>query len=193
MRLFSRRNRVYLVTRGSSARVEKKFLLRSDWERELSLYRALEGRIAVPRLYETEDCLLVTEYLFFPTLLDTLETQERGGFRAEPWFALSTWLKQCHTCCGMVPGDRNLRNFLWDESGNVCVGLDFEEYRKGSVPEAGAVLIAYLLEYDSADTPVKASAAAILREELGVPKDEIDRTRLVLRSRRSSAGMRKTV
>ena len=108
-----------------------------------------------------------------------------SGFRSEPWEAFAQWVRQCHDDCGMVCGDGNLRNFLWDDLENRCVGLDFEEYRRGELPEAGANLVAYLMEYDPADSPVKRQAASILRSELGVSDSSIHAIRQELRLRRS--------
>lgn len=185
MKLYSKRNSVFLIGSGPSERVEKHFRLASDWEWELAVYRQLSGHLPIPKLLASGENVLILEYLPFPTLLDVLESQEHAGFRSEPWEAFAQWVRQCHDYCGMVCGDGNLRNFLWDELESRCVGLDFEGYRRGELPEAGSNLVAYLMEYDPADSPVKRQAASILRSELGVSDSSIHAIRQELRLRRS--------
>ena len=186
MRLYSKRNDVFLVGSGPSARVEKHFRRTEDWEHELAVYRRSSGRLSIPKLFEARERVLVMEYLPLPTLLDVLEAQERDGFCPEPWEALARWVRQCRVACGMIVGDGNLRNFLWNALENRCVGLDFEEYRQGELPEAGADLIAYLMEYDPVGTLVKKKAAAVLRSALGASEDDISAVRQELRRRRSA-------
>lgn len=165
---FSKRNQVYPVLRQNRPAVEKHFADMEDWARETSLYAALAGRISlVPALY-TEPGLLVTEYVSLPTLLDTLEAQERTGFSPEPWLALTSWIRRCFDSCGQLPSDGNLRNFLWDASEYHVLGLDLEGFRPLSLEQSGALLAAAALTYDPADTVVKRQAAGVLVRELQI-------------------------
>lgn len=165
---YSKRNQVYPVLWQGRAAVKKNFSHLADWQREIALYRALEGRLPLPKVLFSENGKLVTEYCPLPTLLAELERQEGHGFDPAPWQALADWLNQCHALSGLVPGEGNLRNFLWDSENCRILGLDLENFRPAQPSQYGPVLLAALLEYDPADTPVKQKAAALLTTALGV-------------------------
>ena len=156
----SRRNLVRTVEWNGRAAVRKLFDSPSDWQKELSLLRRLSGRTNVPEILAAAPGILLLEFLPHPTLLDELERQEREGFSPAPWLALRRWLENVHQLTGLLPGDGNLRNFLWD--GARIHGLDFEGYIPSDLHSALSQTAAYILEYAPRDTSVKRQAAKTL-------------------------------
>lgn len=171
---YSKRNQVYPCVYSGRGAVEKHFLKIEDWKQEFLLYNALSARLTLPEVLHSEPRLLVTEYCAQPTFLAVLEEQEWTGFRSAPWLALSNWLQRCHTLCKQLPGDGNLRNFLWDEKTGSVIGLDLEGYQTRALTVCGAELIAAILAYDPRDTPVKRHAAAALGTTLNVAPAAIE-------------------
>lgn len=186
---YSRRNLVSLVTWQDRSAVVKRFSHTEDWAREVMLYRLLGQRLPHPDILCARPGLLVTEYCPFPSLLETLEAQERTGFSPEPWQGLAAWLQQCHRLCGQLPADGNLRNFLWDGARGRVVGLDFEEYRLMTLPTCAAGVIAFLLTYTPADTPVKGQAARLLARELHAEDTAVLTARAALLRRRCAGAV----
>jgi len=160
MILPSRRNLVRTVEWNGRTAVRKLFNDPADWQRELDLLRLLGGRIPAPGVLVAAPGILLTEYLPHPTLLDELERQEREGFSPAPWLALRQWIERVCALTGLLPGDGNLRNFLWD--GSRIHGLDFEGYAQGAPAGSLAQIAAYILEYHPRDTLVKRRAARCL-------------------------------
>lgn len=173
MTFYSKRNRVTAIQYQGQPCVEKRFQSDECWKLEYLFYNTFGKQLSIPRLCRAEPGLLIMEYLPFPTLVEILEAQESSSFDAAPWTALGQWILQCHKRCGMIPGDGNLRNFLWNSTEQRIIGLDFEEYRLGSVADAGSQLIGFLLEYHPRGTTVKAEVAQILQTTLHVSDSEI--------------------
>lgn len=182
---FSRKNQVYPVLWQGRAAVEKHFSSEDDWRRELDMYRALDSAAAVPSVYGTGPRLLVLEYLPLPTLLEQLQHQEDQGYEPGPWEALAEWLRKCRQRTGMVPGEGNLRNFLWDPDQDRVVGIDLEYWVPEDLSGCGARLAAAVLDYAPAETEVKRRAAAQLAKALGAGQQAMDRALEELRRRRS--------
>lgn len=183
---YSKRNQVYPVLWQGRPAVEKHFAAMEDWAQESSLYQLLSGRVSLVPVLHTEPGLLITEYVPLPTLLDTLEEQERTGFSPEPWRALAAWLRWCFHLCGQLPSDGNLRNFLWDASKNCVWGLDLEGFCSLSPEQSGASVAAAALSYDPVDTVVKRQAAAALTGELQIPENALAESRRRLAESRQS-------
>jgi len=181
---YSKRNQVYGVLWHGRAAVEKHFTDLEDWRRECGRYTALGGRVGLPEVLDSAPGLLITGYCPQPTLLEVLEGQERSGFSPEPWRALAGWLLRCHTLCGELPADGNLRNFLWQGAAGTVIGLDLEGLRPCSAALCGAELAASLLTYRPADTPVKRRAAGLLAEALKTPALAVEQSRRRLEFRR---------
>lgn len=181
---YSKRNQVYASLHAGRPVVEKHFTSMDDWQREFAHYTALSGQLPLPKLLHSQPGLLVTEYCPQPTFLNVLEEQERAGFSPGSWLALAAWLRRCHDLCGELPEDGNLRNFLWDSATGTVIGLDLEGYHPCSMAVCGAKVIAALLTYDPADTPVKRQAAETLASALLVPTDIIAEEKLRLQRRR---------
>lgn len=183
---YSKRNQVYPVVWRGSAAVGKYFTSLEDWRRETELYTVLSGNLPVPEVLDSRPGFLALEYLPCATMLDVLERQEKDGFAPGPWEALAAWLRRCRQLCARLPGEGNLRNFLWDAKRRQVIGLDFESYRPCSPSAFGAVMIAALLEYRPVDTPVKQLAAHLLAEEWDVSESAIAAERQSLRARRGA-------
>lgn len=182
--LYSKRNQAYAALWNGRAAVEKHFVDTAGWRRESGCYAALSGHLPVLEVLDSRPGLLVTAYSPHPTLLLVLEEQERTGFSPKPWLALAGWLARCHALCGMLPGDGDLRNFLWDAQSGAVTGLDLEEYRPCQPASCGAGLAAMILAYSPEDTPVKRQAAGLLSAALGVPDRAIAEARRRLAARR---------
>ncbi len=180
MILPSRRNLVRTVPHGNGLAVRKLFDAPEDWRAELDLLQRLSGRMDAPRLLASAPGIILMEYAPFPTLLDELERQEREGFAPAPWKALRRWLAQMRDLTGRLPGDGNLRNFLWDVRQSRIIGVDYEDYRAARLDEALAQIAAFVLEYAPQDTPLKRQAARMLFD--GEPEAQ----RLALRQRRAN-------
>ena len=182
---YSRRNQVCPALWHGHAAAEKHFAEIDDWRRESRLYAALDGRLALPKVFFRQPGLLVLEYRREPTLLDELERQEREGFDPAPWKALAEWLRQCHRLCGQLPEEGNLRNFLWDPSDRQVIGIDLERYGQDTPDRCGARHMAAILTYTPEYTRLKRRAAGVLAEELNVPESFVDDALQTLRARRS--------
>lgn len=181
---FSKRNQVYGTFCHSLPAVEKHFIHLADWEKEIGFYELLECSDLCPKILHKAPGVLFTEYLPYPTLLAELERQERDGFSSAPWLALAQWLSRCHALTGHLPGEGNLRNFLWDASRNRVIGLDLESFEEASLDIFGAVLVAALLHYNPANTLVKMRAAVLLIEQLRVTTSALESARYTLQERR---------
>lgn len=184
IRFFSRRNQVYPVLWQGRRAVEKHFVSLEDWRREEMLYLLLQSALPLPEVLERRPGCLTLGFCPAPTLLDVLEKQEASAFSPLPWQALAAWLKRCHSLCGRLPVDGNLRNFLWD--GRQVVGLDLESFYAAALSGCGAGVIASLLAYEPAGTSVKERAAALLAAELGVSDRAVDAAQKALACRRRS-------
>ena len=186
---YSKHNQVFPILWNGKRAVEKHFLRQTDWEREVAIYRSLS--LPCPELLDVGHNSLVLAYCPFPTLLEELERQELSGFSPRPWEALAAWLQQCAAQIQLLPDDGNLRNFLWDEARSVILGLDFEGYSASSLQQCGGKIIASLLEYDPADTPVKRQCAQLLGQLLQVPATLTQQLRLELQCRRGTRETKK--
>ncbi len=182
---YSKRNQVYPTLWHGRGAVEKHFTDLGDWRRETERYALLADYLPLPPVLFQEPGLLITGYCPQPTLLEVLERQESTGFSPTPWQALAAWLCRCYTLSGQLPGEGNLRNFLWDEKSLQVIGLDLEGYSQYPLEQCGGVMIAALLEYAPTGTPVKGQAAALLERLLGTSPEDIRLEREKLRTCRS--------
>lgn len=156
----SRRNLVRTVEYSGKTAVRKLFNSPADWQAERRMLNRLSGKIAAPQLLACVPGVLLMEYLPFSTLLDELERQEREGFSEKPWLALRGWLSSVHSLTGCIPGDGNLRNFLWDGAG--IHGIDLEGYLSAPLADGLSQIAAFILEYSPRNTAVKRQAAKAL-------------------------------
>lgn len=177
----SRRNQVYPVIRQDTVAVQKYFTEMEDWQREQCAYALLRGWEGIPALLESSPGHILTQWIPGRSLLEELERQEREGFCPEVWQALSRWLQSCHSRCGMVPGEGNLRNFVL--SDGQIVGLDLEALVPGTPRESGARIAAWLQRCDPVGTPEKARAVSILCRELGISEEAVEAEENILAQR----------
>ncbi len=184
---YSKRNQVYPTLYQGRAAVEKHFSHLEDWQWETELYTVLAGKAPVPEVLLERPGLSVTAYCPQPTLLEVLEGQEQAGYSPAAWQALAWWLRKCHTLCGKLPLEGNLRNFLWDAGKGEVIGLDLEGFQPTSLETAGGELVAGLLTYAPQGTSVKEQAARLLREELEIPAAQISQAVERLQARRSGS------
>lgn len=182
---YSKRNCVYPIRWQGHDAVEKCFRDSGDWKRENAVYQRLSGNLPIVPVLFSAPGVIVTKYCNQPMLLAELERQEMDGFSPEPWQVLCAWLERCHSLCGLLPNDGNLRNFLWDKSTSCVIGLDFEGYCYNTIPKYGAILIAYVLEYTPVDSKVKQQIALLLKEYIRVTDSSILAERKALLDRRS--------
>lgn len=183
--LYSKRNQVYAAIYQGRAAVKKHFADAGDWERENMRYAELKGMLTLPEVLHSEPGLIVTAYCPQPTLMSVLEEQERSGFSDRPWRALAEWIQRCHTVCGALPEDGNLRNFLWDSAGGQVMGLDLESFCQLTPDACGAGIAAALLSYSPTGTAVKKRAAGVLAALLKIPDQAVRKERERLQERRS--------
>ncbi|MBR2894704.1 MAG: molybdenum cofactor guanylyltransferase, partial [Oscillospiraceae bacterium] len=169
----SKRNQVYPSIYDGKPVVEKYFSDLDDWKRESEHYTLLSEKIPVVKVLYREAGKLVMEYSPYPTLLDILEEQERTGFERVVWEHFADWLRQCYALCGVLPTDKNLRNFLWNAEKQQVIGLDLEGVAAVSLAQCGAWMIAALKTYDPPNTAVKQQAAEILAEKLCVAREKV--------------------
>lgn len=182
---YSKRNQVYPCFYNGEASVEKHFAESADWRREREFYAAHGGELAVPVVLAEGENMLVTRYEPYPTFLDLLERQEKDGFEERPWRELARWLKLCRAATGKLPEDGNLRNFLWNETDHIVIGLDPESFSPMTTAACGAAVIAAVLTYDPEGTEAKRRSAAVLAECLDVPQEMIRSAENTLRERRA--------
>ena len=183
---YSKRNQIFPVLWHGHGAAAKHFAEMDDWLRENRLYAALDGKLALPKVFSCQPGLLVLEYRGEPTLLDELERQEREGFDPAPWKALAAWLRQCHRLSGQLPEEGNLRKFLWTPSDGQVIGIDLERYGPDTPDRCGARHMAAILAYTPEYTQIKRRAAGVLADELNVPESFADDALRALRVRRSS-------
>lgn len=181
--LYSKHNQVYPGKFVGEKAIEKYFQDLEDWKREIELYRILMGKVPCPKLLYQAPGVLITARIPAATMMDELMRQSREGFSPTPWKAIVQWLTACHTVCGKLPAEGNLRNFLWDSVH--IFGLDFECYQSVSFEACGANLVAYILEYDGVCSLVRASAAEVIRNGMGVTQSGEAQALSQLRFRRS--------
>lgn len=183
---YSKRNQVYPTLYFREPAVEKHFRSLESWRRETVGYAVLKDRLALPRVLHSEPGVLITEYHPFPTLLSELDRQERAGYCRAPWQALALWLQTCCQVWGRIPGEGNLRNFLWDPKEKRIVGIDLEDYREGTLVSCGAEVAAAIREYFPANTELKRRAAGVIADLLRVPDPLLETAQKELKMRRAS-------
>lgn len=164
----SKRNQVYPSIYYGQPAVEKYFSNLDDWKCEQERYALLSGKVPVVRILHSEPGKLVMEYSPYLNLLDVMEQQEQIGFESEVWERFADWLRQCYASCGVLPTDKNLRNFLWDTENRQIIGLDLEGFMPCSLEQCAAWMIAALKTYDPPNTTVKQKAAELLVERLRI-------------------------
>jgi len=138
--------------------VRKTFRSVAAYQRELNIYKRLEGTGLAPALlqsFDGENTLWIS-YEGSKTLLDFYERCERTD---ELMKYLSTAKKLIDSLVGfnkitgMIYGDVNLKNFLLKDDGICCI--DFEDSREGDIHEDIAESLLFHLTYTPSLTSFK--------------------------------------
>jgi len=177
----SKKNNVCRVQWGSEVLVIKRFATPEAAAVEQTLrQRAAAAGLAVPAAAP----VLATVYQDAPTLLDLLEVAEERLARhattvaaaaaslSVAWQALFRWLVAFHEATGHIVGDVNARNFLYDAQAATLYGLDFEDARPGAPEEDVGRALAFLLNYDPVESPLKRAVCDDLRARLAAGEIE---------------------
>lgn len=161
----SRRNQATLHEIESMYLVRKEFKNENRLYREKSVYQKLEhSNLSVPKIIKEEDNVLWLSYLPGITLLEVLEEQERKNvIELEIWSSLAEWMIRFVKETGLIMGDVNLRNFIYDSKTHKVSGFDFEECKDGELLEMAADLIAFISLYDPMETDVKIEISTHLK------------------------------
>lgn len=144
--LFSRRNKVELITEDTGRRlVRKTFADSSCCERETFVLKRLAGEQS-PRLISETKNVIETSFVDGKSLFDELFYGEREKL-SDAARAVSAFLRLFSS---RLPGyylfDMNLRNFIIAD--DVCYGLDFEEVAEGDMKISVAKLIVFCTFYE---------------------------------------------
>ena len=168
----SKRNTVIL--RGCI--VEKRFASTETALFEAGMLKLLhKAGVRVPNPVSVEGSLMKMPYIAgetLPDILDRFEILPDQNALEKVVQGIIRWLSDFYRAVsmeetGIIRGDVNGRNFLWD--GGSCWGVDFEERVKGVKEQDIGRLLAYVLTYDPPKTPVKmAFADKLLRDAVCV-------------------------
>lgn len=162
----SKRNRVMLVEEAENKYVIKQFTGRADYDREVEMYRILNGTIHTPRIWntDTKDISICMTYLPGMTALQILEEQEKGpvsGIDFRIWQQLLEFLQSFYEQMdqsgyqSFCLGDLNLRNYIYNQEEQCFYGVDFELCQTGFREKDIANLCAYILLYDPKESEHK--------------------------------------
>ncbi|MFW6030396.1 MAG: hypothetical protein ACOCRO_09105 [Halanaerobiales bacterium] len=153
----SKKNNVFLVKQSHKKKVVKQFKERNKFEKELEVYKGLDGCLnLVPKLYsydltKKEFCI---EYIEGDTLIEYLEYAEndkRYDDAIDILIGLINWVNRFHSCnlLGIknhVLYDVNFKNFII--SNNKIFGLDFEDVKEGNFLDDFIKVLSMYLYYD---------------------------------------------
>lgn len=165
----SKRNPVVLLERNGTKYVYK---AKPDCGREVSILQQLyAGGVAVPRVKSRVPGGFIMYFCAGQPLVDYLETQEANGMGLASvqnslrclvdWFA--NFYRELHRTQGLIMGDVNLRNFLYD--GEAVTAVDFEACTSGRIEQDMGQAAAFLLNYDPPGTTWKKHATRFLLQE----------------------------
>ena len=159
----SKRNEVFLAEDENGRFVIKRYASAEDAAAEKAVYDLLSGgKMCIPKILSYGEHELKLEYVDGITFTELLESQESAeSVDFAPWETLVKWLCLFNKETGLAPGDCNLRNFILDTQGQVC-GIDFEQYREGSILETAGAVCAFVELYDPHETPLKMSVSHFL-------------------------------
>ncbi len=144
---------------GDGKIVEKCFSDLADFRREKKMILSLkEHEIEVPILVaETDDTLLYehVDGILYSDLVENMSEIHAN--------ALADWLCKFNDVTGFLRVDNNLRNYIFRESDNSCVGIDFESLPKiGDISEDCGKIVAFTATYFPSFSDNKKRACAML-------------------------------
>jgi len=162
MEFTSKKNSVKLTDKQT---VLKTFTKVDSYYKELSVYKALSGKLNVPKILNDPEGIIEMELVDGQTLLDVLEVSERADtMPVDEFLNLFAWIDSFHKITGLTLKDVNLRNFLIKDG---CIyGIDFEEACEGEFIDDFARVIAFIGMYDPPDTEFKKKLTDYLTKKL---------------------------
>ncbi len=151
----SKRNTV----RGDGEIVKKLFKNTEDFEREKAMIALLQSKkVAVPSLVSTSENMLCYKHIdgiLYSELVENMEEKHA--------IALAEWLLEYHKATGKLRVDNNLRNYIFSEKDEICVGIDFESHiSEGDIAEDCGKIIAFAATYNPSFTDWKKRTCALL-------------------------------
>ena len=180
-RFKSRRNAVLLVQTDEGTVVRKQYPQEERCLRERMVYEKLRGSsLPHAQLLCASARELTMTWLPGCTLLEVLERQESTGVLCRAaWDQLARWLTEFQKETGLTVTDVNLRNFLYEESGQTLWGVDFEECGEESLVVIAGRVAAYILHYAPEETPLKLQTAEYVLQQfsgyLNIAAEELRR------------------
>ncbi len=184
MKLKSKRNYVEKLDIDGRSCVRKHFYSMDAWRAELQNHALIAEIVPAADIISAVPGLIVSDYLPFPHLLDVLEMQEKQDFVPSVWENFAAWLKELAGKSSILPAEGNLRNFLWDDGRETVIPVDLEHWREIPFRECAEGIVAFLMEYEPAESCVKRSAAELLIKCWELEEDRVEKQRLELRKRR---------
>ena len=191
---FGRKNSVSLVSLNGFKAVKKVYAFEEDLEREKQMYQMLAGFACVPECLPGGEKELYISYISGPTFLEILERQEEQKCVDESlWRRLAQLLVEVYRKTGIIYGDINLRNFLYDEEKDRIYFIDLERCCEGNIVEKAAELCAFIPLYYPQNTEIKKQISKAVQEQFcellecssDKMKEEIDKqTERILERRR---------
>ncbi|HHX54068.1 MAG TPA: hypothetical protein GX704_04080 [Clostridiales bacterium] len=150
MNFYSKKNRVTLEDGVVIKRHSDVF---SSIREARALTELREAGLAVPFLLGRDENVIRMEYI--PGEIYHALTEEMTPEHA---LALADWLAKYHDITGLLRGDVNLRNFIWN--GRECVGVDFEDVPAAGEREADmGKILAFAVTYKPCLSPGKTECA----------------------------------
>ncbi|MEX1378107.1 MAG: hypothetical protein AB1Z23_11630 [Eubacteriales bacterium] len=158
MKLHSLKNEVY----REGDKVMKRFADKEAFFRELETAQKLrECGVSVAKVIESSDNQIIYEWIEgegYHNLVDSFEQKHAR--------ALVDWLVQYYHATGRLRGDVNLRNFIYNDELNKCIGVDFEEnYTEGEEEKDFGRIIAFASTYEPSFTENKKNCIKLLMDE----------------------------
>lgn len=165
-KFISKKNNVFL----NGDVIVKKFTSVDRQQKELDIYKKLDGKLHAPHIISCYGNTVEIEYIDGDTLLDVFISYENEGKNAsEIFLKLINWLKRFNDVTGKRFYDVNLRNFIYYR-GEVY-GIDFEDAADGTYLEDIGKLFAYILTYNPMFTQYKFNLIKALFTEAGYSKE----------------------
>ena len=163
---FGRKNSVSLVSLNGFKVVKKVYAFEEDLEREKQMYEMLADFGCVPECFPGGEKELYISYISGPTFLEILERQEEQNCVDESlWRRLAQLLVEVYRKTGIIYGDINLRNFLYDEEKDRIYFIDLERCCEGNIVEKAAELCAFIPLYYPQNTEIKKQISKAVQEQ----------------------------
>jgi serine/threonine protein kinase len=171
----SKKNKVFLMGKGSEKAVCKKFNDKNSYYKEKSFYQSISKNKAInmPMLIEYNDDKknILLEYIEGKTLLEMLEECEENQNTDKILAFLKKliyWLRDFHNLeytkeKKLSFFDINFRNFIVDKKENIY-GFDFESLEEGSLTDDIIKVFAMLINYTPVNSDFKINLSNQLKE-----------------------------